>query len=149
RNHLINHGRIFCKKGRRGQAPIYEMVPFGGDMDPSITPSMFHMTSRTKCDSTLNSATRTPHSPYVESTVEPDKDRNQLSVADRDTQGNDTTRFSPEDTSRNTTASHSVERGSFVPYPADALYDVSIDPSLDQSNTSYSDQSDDQSAAQS
>lgn len=58
RGHLIDHERIHCKKGKRGQAPIYEMVPFGGEMDPFMAPSMSQTTPRSTKEATPEAPTR-------------------------------------------------------------------------------------------
>lgn len=114
RGHLIDHGRIHCKKGKRGQAPIYEMVPFGQIVDPSISQSVSQMSARSEDESTSNGPARESH---VSRTASNPETRDSSTC--------------PADSNRDACASHSV------------------DPLLDQSTAPLSDQSSDQSRAES
>lgn len=82
RGHLIDHERIHCQKGKRGQAPIYEMVPFGRDVAPFMSSSTSQRSTRTGNDTTSNDPARAPEASSSKSTSCQDAGMNEIPDAD-------------------------------------------------------------------
>lgn len=115
RNHLIKQGRILCKKGKKGQAPIYQMVPFGGAVDSSVCPSMFQATPRSAGDTAPNDPARPPHASRAQSAANPDVTFDQVSAPS--------------------------QRDASLDASLDASFDSSLDPSSDPSYDQFATES--------